>query len=70
MLSVMQITLRCKGLSDVDHRHLFAAALASLATNDGCGMEPSIVASFYKLAVAGEQAGFSLEDMTSLLMPD
>jgi hypothetical protein len=30
-------------------------------------MEPSIVVSFYKLAVAGEQAGFSLEDMISLL---
>jgi hypothetical protein len=30
-------------------------------------MEPSIVASFYKLAIAGEQAGFSLEVMISLL---
>ncbi len=30
-------------------------------------MEPSIVVSFYKLALAGEQAGFSLEDMISLL---
>ncbi len=30
-------------------------------------MEASTVASFYKLAVAGQQAGFSLEDMISLL---
>ena len=30
-------------------------------------MEPSIVVSFCKLARAGEQAGFSLEDMISLL---
>jgi hypothetical protein len=30
-------------------------------------MEPSVVMSFYKLALAGEQAGFSLEDMISLL---
>jgi hypothetical protein len=30
-------------------------------------MEPSTVATFYKLAIAGEQAGFSLEDMISLL---
>jgi hypothetical protein len=30
-------------------------------------MELSIVTSFYKLAIAGEQAGFSLEDMISFL---
>jgi len=30
-------------------------------------MEASTVASFYKLAVADEKAGFSLEDMISLL---
>jgi hypothetical protein len=30
-------------------------------------VELSIVTSFYKLAVTGEQAGFSLEDMISLL---
>jgi hypothetical protein len=30
-------------------------------------MESSVVMSLYKLALAGEQAGFSLEDMISLL---
>jgi len=32
-----------------------------------CFMNSSIVTSFYKLAVAGEKAGFSLEDMIRLL---
>jgi len=30
-------------------------------------MEASLVTSFYKLAIAGEQAGFSLESMIFLL---
>jgi hypothetical protein len=55
------------GLCDEDHRHLFPVG-RSMALILGVGMEsPSTAGTVYKLALAGEQAGFSLEDMISLL---
>lgn len=56
--------LRC----DANHSRQFRAMTSSTNFSVGCGMDkPSLVIAISKLAMAGEDAGFTVEQMIQLL---